>query len=311
MEFQRFTKTNILTNSLIVIIYLLWTNIIGGIRPEHYFLVVLWVVMFYSFDTSRRIVIGFSIFIIFWIIYDSMRIIPNYEVSTVHIKEPYLFEKYLFGINFNGELLTPNEYFARISNKFMDFISGFFYINWMPVPIGFGIYLFIKDKYLFLKFSIAFLLVNLVGFSIYYIYPAAPPWYVELYGFDLHFGIPGNRAGLARFDELVGIPVFANIYNKNANVLAAMPSLHASYPVIVLFYAIKKRLGWINVLFAIFMLGIWFSAVYSGHHYIIDVTLGICIAIISVTLFELATKYSFFEKPIKKLTKIITIDKFN
>lgn len=256
-------------------------------------MVILWLSAFYAHDKSRRFILGFSIFIIFWIIYDSMRIIPNYEVSTVHIQEPYEFEKILFGINVNGNLLTPNEYFYIFNNKILDFLSGFFYINWMPIPIGFGIYLYLKEKPLFLEYSLVFLLVNLLGFAIYYLYPAAPPWYVEIYGFDLQIGIPGNRAGLVRFDELVGVPIFESIYNKNANVLAAIPSLHAAYPVIVLFFAIKKRLSIIAiVLFIIFMSGIWFSAVYSGHHYIIDVLLGVILALITLIIFEKISKRS-------------------
>lgn len=293
MEFIRFTKKNIIINTLLVVVYLFWNDIVGEIRSEHYLLVILWLSAFYANDKSRRFILGFSIFIIFWIIYDSMRIIPNYEVSTVHIQEPYEFEKILFGINVNGNLLTPNEYFYIFNNKILDFLSGFFYINWMPIPIGFGIYLYLKEKPLFLEYSLVFLLVNLLGFAIYYLYPAAPPWYVEIYGFDLQIGISGNRAGLVRFDELVGVPIFESIYNKNANVLAAIPSLHAAYPVIVLFFAIKKRLSIIAiVLFIIFMSGIWFSAVYSGHHYIIDVLLGVILALITLIIFEKISKRS-------------------
>ncbi|MCF6243241.1 MAG: phosphatase PAP2 family protein, partial [Bacteroidales bacterium] len=202
MEFKRFTKKNLIINLLLVSSYLLWNKFIGYIRTEHYFLVIFWLLSYYFNDKSRRFILGFSIFIIFWIIYDSMRIVPNYEIAPVHIKEPYEFEKKLFGININMQILTPSEYFSINNNKFLDFLSGFFYINWMPVPIGFGIYLYIKDKYLFLKYSLAFLFINLLGFCIYYLYPAAPPWYVDFYGFDLKI-VSGNRAGLVRFDELI------------------------------------------------------------------------------------------------------------
>lgn len=34
------------------------------------------------------------------------------------------------------------------------------------------------------------------------------------------------------------------------------------------------------------MTGIWFTAVYSGHHYIIDVTLGIVCALTGIVIFE-------------------------
>ena len=306
MEFKRFTKKNIIINLLLVTLYLLWCRYTGSVRSEHYFLVVLWLVSFYSHQKSRSFILGFSIFIIFWIIYDSMRLVPNYTVSIPHIKEPYELEKSLFGIYFNGNLLTPNEYFAFNNNKFLDFLSGFFYINWMPVPIGFGIFLYVKDKYLFLKYSLAFLFINLLGFCIYYLYPAAPPWYVELYGFDLHIGVPGNRAGLIRFDELVGIPVFANIYNKNANVLAAMPSLHSAYPIVVLFYAVKKGVSLsAKILFSIFMAGIWFAAVYSGHHYIIDVLAGIFAAILGLFIFERLLNLPKIQYQIVNFSRII------
>ena len=293
MGFTRFTALNIIVNITITILYLLWCSFTGGIRQEHYYLIIIWVTAYYLSDKSRRFILGFSIFIIYWIVYDSMRALPNYEVAQVHIKQPYDFEKFLFGINENGKLLTPNEYFINHHSPFFDILSGLFYINWVPVPLAFAVYLFFKNKYLFIKFSLVFLLVNIAGFVIYYLYPAAPPWYVNLYGFDLHLGVPGNRAGLARFDELTGIPIFESIYNKNANVLAAMPSLHAAYPVIVLYYGIKARLGKINWLFLVFMLGIWFSAVYSGHHYIIDIIVGASVALIVIFGFESFSKSNF------------------
>ncbi len=284
--YQRFTKKNIIANIIIVALYLLWATILGGIRQDHVLLIILWLTTYYAHPNSRRFVVGFSIFIVYWIIYDSMRFMPNYEVATVHIKQPYELEKSLFGINFNGVLYTPSEFFALTHSKFLDILTGLFYINWVPIPLAFAVYLFVKDKTLFTQFSLVFLFVNIIGFVIYYIYPAAPPWYVALYGFDLKLGVGGNTAGLAHFDQLVGMPVFANIYNKNANVLAAIPSLHSSYPVVVLVYAIKKKLGAINIFFVIFMMGIWFSAVYSGHHYTIDVLAGILVALSGIFLCE-------------------------
>ena len=41
-----------------------------------------------------------------------------------------------------------------------------------------------------------------------------------------------------------------------------------------------------NFLFALIMLGIWFTAVYSGHHYVLDVLAGIGCAIIGINLFQ-------------------------
>ena len=161
-------------------------------------------------------------------------------------------------------------------------------MNWVPVPLMFALYLLIKDKISFLRFSYAFVFANFIGFIIYYIYPAAPPWYVDQYGFDFHINTPASTAGLARFDTYFGINLFQSLYSKNANIFAAIPSLHAAYPIIVLYFGLKLRMGWINILFFVFLAGIWFAAVYSGHHYVIDLLIGAACAIISLILFEFA-----------------------
>lgn len=41
-----------------------------------------------------------------------------------------------------------------------------------------------------------------------------------------------------------------------------------------------------NLLFTLIMLGIWFTAVYSSHHYVLDVLAGIVCAIIGISLFQ-------------------------
>jgi membrane-associated phospholipid phosphatase len=42
----------------------------------------------------------------------------------------------------------------------------------------------------------------------------------------------------------------------------------------------------VNFLLAIIMTGIWFSAIYSSHHYIMDVLVGILCALTGIFLFN-------------------------
>jgi hypothetical protein len=135
-------------------------------------------------------------------------------------------------------------------------------------------------------FSLAFLVVNLLGFVMYYLYPAAPPWYVQGFGFGFQPLTSGNTAGLAKFDAFFGISLFESIYAKGSNVFAAMPSLHSAYPVVVLYFGLTNKLGWVNVLFAMVTAGIWFAAVYTSHHYVLDVGAGVVCAAAGITLFE-------------------------
>ncbi|MDP9961845.1 phosphatase PAP2 family protein [Chryseobacterium lathyri] len=192
----------------------------------------------------------------------------------------------MFGFLEENKIVTPNEYFALHHNKFFDVLSGIFYLSWVPVPIGLTIYFLYKNKKESMHLPLAFLLVNLIGFIVYYMYPAAPPWYVAKYGFEFLKQTPGSPAGLSRFDQALNINLFQSMYQKSSNVFAAMPSLHSAYPIVSLYFAVKKRLIWGSLLISLTALGIWFFAVYTSHHYILDVIGGVFCAGAGISIFE-------------------------
>jgi hypothetical protein len=266
--------------------YLLLSIWLVGFKTDQLVLIAIFAGCFFASSITRKFITGFSIFIVYWIIFDYMKAFPNYNYNPVHIADLYNAEKHVFGINFNGKLLTPNEYWRINGQTWIDVIAGIFYLCWIPVPLAFAGFLFFRNRKQFLYFSLTFVLVNFIGFVVYYLYPAAPPWYVQYHGFVFHAGTPGNTAGLAKFDAYFHAGIFKSIYAKGSNVFAAMPSLHSSYPVIVLYYGIKNKLGLANIFFGIVMLGIWFTAVYASHHYVLDVLAGITSATVGIILFN-------------------------
>ncbi len=304
-SFERFSAAKLIISALLCLIFLLWVLFFVGWRNDHLVIILLCMICYFGTAASRRFITAFSVFVFYWIVYDSMRVIPNYKVNAVEIIEPYQIEKSLFGIASGNNFITPNEYFAMYHHPVLDIIAGLFYINWVPVPLAFGVYLFLKDKIYFLRFAWAFVLTNLIGFVVYYLYPAAPPWYYELHGNVFIPDTPSNPAGLLRFDEITGTNIFKSIYSKSANVFAAIPSLHSAYPVIVLYYGLKKFGILINCIFVLFLFGIWFTAVYSGHHYIIDLLAGALCAVFSLTLFEISFRnqriHRFFDRLSKRI----------
>jgi inositol phosphorylceramide synthase catalytic subunit len=280
--------------------YLIISYLLIGFRSEQLLLIALFISFYFISAPTRKLIIAFSIFIVYWIIFDYMKAFPNYQYQPVHIESLYNAEKKIFGISFNGSRITPNEYWLRNGNNFLDVLAGLFYLTWIPVPLLFAGYLFFKNREEYFYFSLTFLLVNIIGFIIYYAYPAAPPWYVQQHGFDFYAATPGSTAGLSKFDHFFYSGIFKSIYAKSSNVFAAMPSLHSSYPVLVLYFGVKNRFGLVNVLFAVIMIGIWFSAVYSSHHYVLDILAGILCAATGIFLFrQLALK----NKPVKILVE--------
>ena len=286
---EALSAKEILVMVLCLVAWLAVTGLCIGFRPEHLFMAVLIAALFLASGVTRRIIVALIPFAIFGISYDWMNILPNYKVNPVDIQGLYETEKSLFGITVSEALtLTPNEFFALHNTWWMDLLAGFFYLCWVPVPIIFGLWLYFDgQRKEYLHFAMVFLLVNLLGFMFYYIHPAAPPWYVASHGFDFIEGTPGEVAGLGRFDDMTGLGIFNGLYARNANVFAAMPSLHSAYMLVAFIYSLRAKCPlWMRVDCAFICLGIWFTAVYSSHHYILDVLGGIGVTLLGYLVFE-------------------------
>ena len=299
-----FSRSSVVAAVSVTVFYFVVSFFLIGFRTDQVVLAALFNGLYFGSRATRRFILGFSIFIVYWVVFDYMKAFPNYRFNTVHIRDLYQCEKHFFGFASNGIVVTPNEFFAAHHSAYLDVVSGCFYLCWVPVPLAFAAIMFFKNRKIFFQFSLTFFLVNFIGFVGYYLYPAAPPWYVAEYGFNFLPSTPGNTAALGRFDALTGMNIFKSIYAKSSNVFAAMPSLHASYLVIVLFYGIKARLKAWNVLFAVIMLGIWFAAVYSSHHYVLDVLAGISCAIIGVSFFQLWIKTKSGQSVLQKFIRL-------
>lgn len=279
----------LLISSLCCLLYIVANTIFMGVSWSTIAVVAVACIMFNLSVNIRKLIIAFLPIILFVLIYDFMRVYPNYKVNPIDTLGVYELEKSLFGVYTPEGTLIPCEYFKQNHWGVLDILSGIFYLCWVPLPIIYGLYLyFTRRRELCLRFTTAFLIVNLIGFAGYYIHPAAPPWYVMDYGFVPDYSIGGQVAGFSHFDEMTGLGVFNMLYGKNANVFAAIPSLHSAYVPVALYYALKTTRSkfWISIL-SVVSVGIWFSAVYSGHHYIIDVALGITCTIVGLCFFEL------------------------
>lgn len=290
-----------LTAALCLTIWLTVTALFVGLRPEHILMAGLIAALFTYNGTTRRLIVALIPFALFGISYDWMNICPNYHVNHVDIQQLYHSEKALFGITAaGGATVTPNEYFATHHTPWADLLAGIFYLCWVPVPIAFGLWLYYdRQRRQYLHFALVFLFVNLIGFAIYYIHPAAPPWYVQEYGFQFIPGTHGQTAGLGRFDAMTHTAIFDALYARNSNVFAAIPSLHSAYMLIAFIYSLRARTAlWWRITAAIICCGIWFTAVYSSHHYIIDVLAGIATALTGILIFELLARHS---RPVARL----------
>jgi membrane-associated phospholipid phosphatase len=248
-------------------------------------------------------------FILTGILYDSQRYWGKAVRGVPHIAEPYILEKGLFGVSSPNGTLTLNEWFGLHLHPVLDFIAGGVYLTFIGIFILLAAY-FTRRIYfdpdsestpsrrLWLARAPAwsFLVVNVLGFATWFLYPAAPPWYVDAYGLDtILLDVPMNPARTLRFDALFGTRFFTGMYGAGSNPFGAIPSLHISYPVMSVFFAMRlKRFRAFTVVFSSL---VGFAAVYLNHHYLIDVLLGVLYGLVAAAITIVGTNWMAARKP--------------
>ena len=103
--------------------YLVFSYFLIGFKADQLVLIGIFNTLYFANWNTRNFILGFSIFIIYWIIFDYMKAFPNYKFSPVHIEDLYNWEKSWFGINWNNRIVTPNEYFAQNTSSILDLIT--------------------------------------------------------------------------------------------------------------------------------------------------------------------------------------------
>jgi len=261
----------------LTIAYLAALHLLGGPGPEHFLAAVIALVLSLWNDQSRKLALIGLPYLLYALVYDSMRWYADYIRSPViHVHEPYDFDLRWFGIH--G--LTPNEWLQRHTSPVLDFLCGLAYtpMFFIGESILLSIWFIAKGQVRRAeRFTWIFVISNFIGFACYYVYPAAPPWYVSDHGFVVNLAVHASPAGAIRFDHLIGIPVMQGFYGKSADVFGAIPSLHVVYPFLAMIY------GWYLRRFrriaAPYFLLVCFAAVYLNHHYLLDIFLGLAIAL--------------------------------
>jgi len=254
---------------------------LGGLHAGHVVLGSLSLLDAYN-EKTRLFLRTFLPFAVTGALYDSMRyyLVPGIA-GRIHVAGPYALDRAWFGIGTH----TLNEVFEAHHWVIADLAAGFAYLIYVPAYLVLAILVFSTGRVTrALTFARCFLAVNVLGFITYFVYPAAPPWYVAAHGTGpAQVQIAPSPGAAARFDALLGTHLFADIYSQNVEVFGAIPSLHVAYPMMAAVLAFQTReLRWARWPASVYTTLMCFSAVYLQHHYVIDVLLGLAYAAIVV-----------------------------
>jgi hypothetical protein len=268
---------------VIGLVYIAAIGLLGGLRSDHVLVGLLGMLDLYN-EKTRLFLRLFFPFIATGAIYYSMRYYYWEGIAgRVHVAAPYFFEKRWFGVG--GQ--TLNEFFVTHHWPAVDLACGFAYLVYVGeyLAVAFALF-FMRRNRMVRALSLAFLVVNLLGFATYFLYPAAPPWYVAQYGLGpAQLDIHPAAAAASRFDVLLGTHFFDGMYERGVDVYGAYPSLHVAYPLIAVWAVFREaRLRWARAPAVAFFALMCFSAIYLQHHYATDVVLGVAYAGATIAL---------------------------
>jgi inositol phosphorylceramide synthase catalytic subunit len=199
--------------------------------------------------------------------------------AAVHVEDLYDLDARLFSLPASEGVRSLTDFIGAHPHPILDVVCGAAYLLFLIEVFGIAAYLFFRARPKMLEISSGFFALNVAGWIIWLLYPAAPPWYVDQYGFGpVVQDAASNPAGLLRLDALLHTPIAATFYAKSANVFGAMPSLHVAY--VTLVACVAWPLGGALRAFTLFFAAlIAFSAVYLRHHYVIDIVAGMVLAV--------------------------------
>ncbi len=160
-----------------------------------------------------------------------------------------------------------------------DYLATSLYPMHFVVPLVLAFAFWMLRRPLYWRFVISYLLLSYAGFVTYVLYPMAPPWWAADHGW---LPVPADILGTIHYGNLPN-PVVTATQFFQPNAVAAMPSLHAAFPFLVwlVLWRTWPRWGWSAVLYP---LGMAFSVVYLGEHYVTDVLAGWLYALVAYYL---------------------------
>lgn len=205
------------------------------------------------------------------------------RTAEPHVTELIRADTWLLGWLTGGEV--PTRWLQRYlydpdQIHWWDVLASWVYFSHFVLAIGVALVLWLRDRKRWAAFMRRFLFLCAAGLATYFAYPAAPPWWAYEHGY-----LPEVARISTRGWQEVGLHAAFNALNSGqlaSNPVAAMPSLHTAWALlVVLFFLPRVARRWWPLLLS-YPLAMTVTLVYTGEHYVIDVLAG-CVYV-AVTL---------------------------
>jgi membrane-associated phospholipid phosphatase len=203
--------------------------------------------------------------------YEALAGITGALVNTTSVVSLTGIDQMLVGVNLISIVQTT------FNSPTTTLISTIFYgLHVFLVVIAMVLFWFTSSR-VYKGYTYSMILTSYLALLTFIIVPTAPPWFESAGKNMLNVGYTMLPNALKTFQQ--------TLISMESDKFAAFPSLHAAYAALFAVYTIKlkPRLGLISVPI---LVGVLFSTIYLGQHYLVDLIAGVTYSLVSVVIVE-------------------------
>ena len=163
-------------------------------------------------------------------------------------------------------------FYSPAHPRWWDYATLAVYTSHFFVPALVGLSLWVRSRPAYLRYMKGFVAMTTLGYVTYVLFPAVPPWLASQRGALA----PTHRLVRELWDHL-GHHGVASLFSGTtlyANDVAAIPSLHAAYPVMIAVFFWPGGRAPTRAALALYAVVMAVALVYSAEHYLLDIGLG-------------------------------------
>ena len=230
-----------------------------------------------SWRKTAQVVVDWLPFTGVLLLYDRTRGVADAIGVPLHEKDVLDAEKWLFGGTEPTVWLQQHLYHPPHVYWYDALATLVYTSHFLATPVLAAI-LWLRDRDQWLRYISRVVVLAVAGLITYSLFPEAPPWLAAQHGLSPPVGRLSARGWIWLHASNVN-DALANAQKAGSNPVAAMPSLHTAFAVLVAIaigWRFRSRWRWLLVLYPMAM---GFTLVYCGEHYVLDLLAGALYAI--------------------------------
>jgi hypothetical protein len=221
---------------------------------------------------ARSVVLEWIPFAIILWVYDILRGQADGLLFDAHVLPQLRVDEVMFGGTAPTVFLQEHLWDGFAQIHWYDYATWLVYVSYFVGTYLCAALLWWINRPLFRRYVVMVSALAFMGFTTYALFPAAPPWMASELG-----ALEPTTRSIGVIWGHIPIAHFNTLFDKGteyANAVAAVPSLHAAYTLLITLVLWRLAPWWGRVLLALYPWAMAFALVYTAEHYFSDILLG-------------------------------------